>query len=421
MSLRNLLVCVFALLSTTAQAGENWPGWRGPTGDGHSDEKNLPLKWGGKSNENILWKAALLPEKAKPDQNQSSPIIWGQRAFVTVSYWPDKADPKGYPEHHLLCFDIKTGDRLWDTQIAPGPWKLSDLRGGYTCPTPATDGMLVYACFGSSVLAAVDFEGKIAWRKEIKPHAFDVAFAASPVLYKGAVILVCDQQGGKSIIYAFEGKTGDIRWETKRPKTSWAHSTPILAKVDGKMQLLTATDRGPQGVDPDTGAVLWFYTDSKQVGDTVSPTYRDGLIYVDSGRGGAGVCINATGSGDVSKTALKWRGPNIGEGFSSPILIGDNLYRLYGGGNLACWNWTTGTKVFQERLDGAEAACSPIATIDGRIYFLSANKSYVVQAGPKLEVLAVNTIGDGSRASAAVAAGRIYLKGTRFLYCIGTK
>jgi outer membrane protein assembly factor BamB len=416
-----ILACTLlaTLLVASGHAGENWPGWRGPTGDGQSDEKNLPLTWGGKTQENVLWKAPLLPDKAKPDQNQSSPIVWRQRVFVTVSYWPDGTDGKDYPEHHLLCFDAKTGNNLWDTIIPPGPWKLKDLRGGYTAPTPATDGNYVYASFGSAVLAAVDFQGKVAWRKEIKPHAFDVAWGASPVLFDGSVIVVCDQQANASTIYAFDGKTGEVRWERKRPKISWSHSTPLLAKVGAKMQLLTATHNGPQGLDPGTGEVLWSFTDSKQIGDTVTPTYRDGLLYIDSGRGSIGVCIDATGSGDVSKTPLKWKVAIGGEGFSSPVLVGDNLYRLASGGSLACWRWTSGELVFKERLEGAEHAVSPFASADGRIYFAGANKTYVLKAGPKLEVLAVNTLGDGSRASPAVAAGRIYLKGSRFLWCIG--
>jgi outer membrane protein assembly factor BamB len=408
------------LIGASIHAGENWPGWRGPTGDGQSDEKNLPLTWGGKTNENVLWKAPLLPDKAKPDQNQSSPIVWGQRVFVTVSYWPDGTTGKDYPEHHLLCFDAKTGDKIWDTVIAPGPWKLTDLRGGYTAPTPATDGTHVYASFGSAVLAAVDFKGKIAWRKEIKPHAFDVAWGASPVLFDGSVIVVCDQQSYASTVYAFDGKTGDVRWERKRPKISWSHSTPLLAKVGAKTQLLTATHNGPQGLDPATGDILWSFTDGKQIGDTVTPTYRDGLLYIDSGRGSMGVCIDATGSGDVSKTAFKWKAAIGAEGFSSPVLVGDHLYRNSSGG-LVCWHWKTGELAFKERLEGAETAASPFASADGRIYFASANKSYVLKAGPKLEVLAVNTLGDGSRASPAVAAGRIYLKGGRLLWCVGAK
>ena len=107
-------------------------------------------------------------------------------------------------------------------------------------------------------------------------------------------------------------KTGEIRWETKRPKVNWAHSTPILAAVNNKTQLITATHNGPQGIDPTTGEIIWYYHDSKQIGDTVSPIVRDGLCYVDSGRGGnPGVAIDATGAGDVSKTNLKWKTPSV--------------------------------------------------------------------------------------------------------------
>ena len=403
-------------------AGENWPAWRGPTGDGHSDEKNLPLTWGGKSQENILWKTPLFPsDKVRRDQNQSSPIVWGDRVFVTVSYWPEGTSDKDYPQHHVLCFGAKDGTKRWDTLIPPGPWKLTDLRGGYTCGTPATDGKHVYVNFGSAVVAAVDFQGQIAWRKEITPYKFDVAWAASPVLYQDTVIIVCDQIGKASTIYAFDGKSGELRWEKKRPNIDWAHSTPLLAKVGPKLQLLTATHRGPQGIDPATGEILWFYQDSKQVGDTVTPTVRDGLIYVDSGRGGdgGGIAVDATGSGDVSKTHLKWKVPNFRPGFSSPILVGDYLYRLQGGDLLSSWKWTTGEEVFKGRLEGADTAVSPFATADGLIYCASGNKSYVLKAGPKLEILARSDLGDSSRASPAVAAGRIYVKGGRFLWCVG--
>ena len=419
-----VFICVFviAAISLSAHAGENWPGWRGPTGDGQSDEKNLPLTWGGKSQENILWKAPLFPsDKVKRDQNQSSPIVWGDRVFVTFSYWPEGTTDKDFPEHHVACFSTKDGNKLWDTVIPPGPWKLTDLRGGYTAPTPATDGQRVYVVFGSAVVAAVDMQGKIAWRKDIKPYSFDVALGASPVVYEDKLIVVCDQLSKASTIYAFDGKSGEVRWERKRPSVSWAHSTPLLAKVGTKLQLLTATHNGPQGLDPATGEVLWFFKDSKQIGDTVTPTVRDGLLYIDSGRGSPAVAIDATGSGDISKTHLKWKLPSVSEGFSSPLSIGDYLYRLHSPGVLTCRKWSTGEQVYSERLEGVDPALSPIAAADGRIYCAGANKSFVLKAGPKAEVLATNTLGDGSRASPAVAAGRIYLKGGRFLYCIGTK
>ena len=235
------------------------------------------------------------------------------------------------------------------------------------------------------------------------------------------MILVCDHGVNPSTIYAFDAKTGDIRWETKRPKSGWAHSTPVLAKVDGKMQLLTATHNGPQGIDPATGNVIWSYRDSKQIGDTTTPTCRDGQVYVDSGRGGMGVCIDAKGSGDVSRSRRAGKSPPCPRDFP-PRSWSAHLYRLNNPGVVTCRQWSTGEQVYKsDRLDGVDHAVSPVATADGRLYFASAGKSYVLKAEPKFEVLAVNTLGDPGRASPAVAAGRIYLKGGKFLWCIGAK
>src|SRR5260370_3701863 len=175
-------------------AGEHWPGWRGPNGMGITDEKDLPLEWGGPNNINVLWKVPLFDsDKVRRDQNQSSPIVWGERIFVTTSYWPDGVALKAFPEHHLSCFHKADGKKLWDCKVPPGPWLLSDLRGGYTAPTPACDGRRVYVLFGSAVLAAVDLDRKLLWRKQIKPHAFDVAIGTSPVLYQDTVLLLADQ------------------------------------------------------------------------------------------------------------------------------------------------------------------------------------------------------------------------------------
>ena len=133
--------CVGLFLVAAARGGD-WPSWRGPTGQGITDEKDLPLTWGGKGDENVLWKARLpgTDGKAKLDQNQSSPVVWRDRVFVTASYWPAGVGQKEFPEHHVVCYRAADGRVLWDTKVAPGPWLLGDLRGGYTAPTPAADG-----------------------------------------------------------------------------------------------------------------------------------------------------------------------------------------------------------------------------------------------------------------------------------------
>src|SRR6516164_2125850 len=222
-------VLAMTLVCQSVPAGEHWSGWRGPTGMGFSDEKDLPLQWGGPKKTNVLWKVPLFDsDKVHRDQNQSSPIVWGERIFVTTSYWPEGVSQKEYPEHHLICFHKDDGKKLWDCKIPPGPWLLTDLRGGYTAPTPACDGKRVSVIFCSSVLAAVGFDGKIVWRKEIKPHNFDVAIGTSPVVYQDTVLILADLLANQSRLLAFDAKSGDLRWEQKRPKADWAHSTPVL-------------------------------------------------------------------------------------------------------------------------------------------------------------------------------------------------
>jgi outer membrane protein assembly factor BamB len=402
-----------------AAGAADWPGWRGPTGMGQTTEKGLPLHWGGNEGKNVLWKVHLFPDRntGRLDNNQSSPIVSAGRVFVTTSWWPAGVLEKEYPEHHVTCFK-SDGERLWDTRVPPGPWRLKDLRGGYTAPTPASDGERVYVVFGSSVIAALDFQGKIVWRKEIRPFNFDVAVGTSPVLYRDTVLLVCDQVSNTSRLLAFDRKTGALKWERKRPSASFTHSTPVLTRVGGKTQLLVAAAGEVQGLDPDSGKVLWW---CQAWGDTPSPVHGAGLVYCDSGRGNPGVAVDPTGSGNVSKTHLKWKVARVPEGFSSPVIVGGHLYRLHNPGVLHCWKLAGGKEVYVKRLDRVQTAASPIVTPEGRIYCASAGRSYVLKAGPDGEVLAVNDLGDDSQASPAVADGRIYLKGRKYLFCIGKK
>lgn len=398
-----LIVAVCASLGCLAR-GENWPQFRGPTGLGYATERDLPLSWNAKSGENIAWRAPL----PKSDNPYSSPIVWGDRVIVTcVTNQP--------VTHEVLCFAKADGKRLWQTSIDPGPLILKDLRGGYGAPTPCTDGDRVYVVFGSAVIAALDFEGKLAWRKELANHAFDVALGSSPILYRDTVILDCDQTGKTSSIIAFDRASGEIRWEAKRPETGFAHSTPVIVQVNGQPQMLVSASGAIQGIDPANGQILWRCAAQ---GDASSPAFGEGLVFSDSGRGGKAVCVDPTGQGDVSKTHLKWIYPQIPEGLSSPIIVGGGVWRTHNPEIVKCIKLATGELLFSERLPGVSTWASPIATSDQRIYFVSAGKSYVLKAGDKLEILATNEIGEENRASAAVSEGRIFVRGDKNLYCI---
>jgi outer membrane protein assembly factor BamB len=422
-SARHLVLALAAVACAVSLHAEDWPSWRGPTGMGQSTAKDVPTTWGGKEQKNVVWKSPLYEnEKVRRDQNQSSPIVVGDRIFVTLSFWPVGSKDKDFPEHHVICYSTVDGKKQWDVKVEPGPWLLSDLRGGYTVPTPASDGKTLVVAFGSSVIAALEMDGKLRWRKEIKPHSFDVCIGTSPIFYKDTVLFMSDlSKGSKSSnLLAFDVATGEVRYKALRPDSDWTHSTPVLVNLDGKTQLLVADANGPQGLDPDTGKKLWWFKTPQRTGDTTTPLFADGLVYCDSGRGGPGVAVEPTGTDELPASKVKWK-TNMPESFSSPVAVGKLMFRAVNPGVLTCVDLDTGKEVFRERAEKLDHAISPIATADGFIYFAAGGKSYVLKADRKADIVAVNDLDDPSKASAAIAGSRLYIKGGRNLYCIGEK
>lgn len=419
-----LAMAAAALMARQARA-DDWPQFRGPAGTGVTAEKNLPLKWGGEKAENVAWKSALVGE------GHASPVVWGDRVFITTVRWPEgKPDAKVIPEHHVLCYGAADGKPLWDTKIDPGAWRRDDFRsgpgGGYAAPTPATDGKRVFVVFASSVMAALDFDGKIAWRHEIKPHTFDVTIGSSPVLHGETVILLCAMaKASDSRLVAFAKADGQVAWETKLPRTGFGHSTPLLIDVKGKRQLVVlASGMGMNGeafqaFDPAGGKRLWW---CKGTGDASSPTYGSGILYGDSGRGGNGTAIDPAGEGDLGATHVRWTASGMTESIASPVIAADHVFRLQSPGVLRVWKVATGEETDKQRLQGLGSSwASPVADADGRLYFASGGKSYVLKAGPKPEVLAVNDLGDPNHASMAVSNGRLFIAGLKNLHCIAAK
>ena len=302
------------------------------------------------------------------------------------------------------------------TAVSTRIWQVVTSR--WTAPTPCADGKNVFVVFGSAVIASLDFEGKIVWRKALEKYNFDVALGSSPILHKDTVILDCDQNNKTSSFIAFDKATGDIKWEQKRPQAIYAHSTPVIVNVNGKLQMLVSANKTIESLNPDNGEMIWWCS---APGDASSPAFARNFVFADSGRGGKAVYVDATGTGDVAKTHLKWTFPQIPEGLSSAIIVGDLVFRTHNPESLKCLRLSTGEMVFTERLPGVSTWASPFATPDGTIYFASAGTSYVIKAGDKLEVLATNDIGEENRATPAVADGKIFLRGGKNLYCIGHK
>ena len=421
---RMTLLCsaaILAVLGSAAQA-EEWPQFRGPTGMGVTADKTLPVQWGGEKGENVAWKAPFVGE------GHASPVVWGDRVFITTVRWAGgKPDPAVIPEHHVLCYQASDGKLLWDTSVPPGPWRREDFRsgpgGGYAAPTPAVDGKNVFVVFGSSVMASLDLDGKIAWRQEIRPYTFDVTIGSSPVLFGDTILFLCAMaKPSDSRLVGFSKADGQVKWETKLPKTGYGHSTPLLIDVHGKPQLIviaTGKDEALQSFDPADGRRLWW---CKAAGDASSPAYGSGILYVDSGRGGNGFAVDPTGTGDVGATHVKWTSEKMGESIGSPLIVGDHVVRLQGGGVVKVWAAADGKETDKQRFEKLGSSwASPIVDGNGRIYFATGGKSYVVQSGPQLKILAVNDLGDPNHASPAVSRGRLYIAGLKNLYCIAAR
>jgi outer membrane protein assembly factor BamB len=406
------------LFTTCLCSAEEWPGWRGPRRTGHTDAVDLPLTWDGKTKENVLWKVAA-------DFGHSSPIVWGDRIFLTASVpkAPRSSHQKADNQlHRVACYRTKDGTKLWQTDIEPGSW---DTEFSFTAATPVSDGERVFALFGSGTVVSLDFKGKLLWQKKL-PGPFKAEWlSSSPVLYQDTLFVFVDVSNDVWML-ALDKKTGAVQRQLKRKQHDRGHnSSPLLVSVKDKVQLIIAGGGAVQALDPASDKVIW----SCKWGANRYPSLVSvpGLVFA-SGEGGESLAIDPTGEGDVSKTHVNWRLRKTPQGFGSPVIVGDYLYRASPPGILRCWKVSDGELVFEERVTGIPTFSSPVVTKDGRLYFAGAGKSCVIKAGAKLEVLAINDLGEGERnewtltgPSAAVSEGKIFLRGPKSLTCIGKK
>jgi outer membrane protein assembly factor BamB len=406
------------LLSAAFGGAGNWPQWRGPQRSGHTGEPDLPLTWDGKTQANVLWKVPA-------DFGHSSPIVWGERVFLSASV---RKLPKGSnqtadnQQHRVACYHTADGAKLWQTDIEAGAW---NTEFSFTASTPVTDGTHLYALFGSGTVAALDLDGKLLWQKKLSGPFKAEWLSSSPVLHQDTLFVFVDVSSD-SWLLALDKNSGAVKWDVKRKQHDRAHnSSPLLVVVKDRPQVVVACQGAVLALDPASGQEIW----SCKWGGNRYPSLvaAPDLVYV-TGEGGESLAIDPWGEGDVSKTHVRWRHQKAPQGFGSPVIVGDYLFRASPPGVLRCWNVADGALVFEEHVDGIPTYTSPVATKDGCVYFGSSDKTTVIKAGPKLEVLAQNVLeverhgeGGSSGPSPAVAMGRIFLRSPRTLYCIGKK
>ncbi len=391
----------------------DWPWWRGPSRNGiAADEAAPPTKFSDR--ENVVWKTKI------PGRGHSSPIVVGSRIYLTTA---DDAKQT----QSVVAFDRTSGKQLWQQEVSRGGFPGSiHSKNTHATPTVACDGERLFVTFvhHESVQAtALDLDGKQLWQITaglFNPQRYEYGYAPSPVIYRGTVIVAAEYDGD-SFLAAFDRAVGEEVWRTRRPENI-SYSTPSIARVAGRDQLLLSGADQVASYDPNSGKLLWSVPGTTAA--TCGTVVWDGDVVFASGGypGSETIAIRADGSGDVL-----WR--NNQKCYEQSMLAYDgHLYSLTGNGVVYCWRATDGKEMWNKRLGGPVSA-SPILA-GGHIYW--ANEKgvvFVFKPNPaKFELVAQNQLGTDAFASPAVSGDRLFLRvafrrgGTRdeYLYCLGS-
>lgn len=421
------------LLAGVALADPNWPQWRGPASAGISDEKNLPVEWS--PNKNIAWKTEI------PGRGQSSPVVWGDRIFLTSAIEGEKVDGVKPPvhfiegkefrhpdsrgadiKHKLLVYalDRKSGKILWERLVYEGLiYDEYHKRSSYAAPTPITDGKHVYFYFGSAGLYAFDFNGKQVWK--FNPGnlgTVGMGTGTSPVLDGNLLILQCDQEEGEgSFLIAIDKRTGKQAWKTDRKNgATWA--TPVLYRDGSRTVIITSAIESTIAYDAATGKELWRGPglDGNAVPTSV---IGHGMVYVNTGypkKNTLAFKLNGA-SGEVKEV---WSYKKGGAYITSPLLYGDYLYLSTDKGILTCLDARTGEVKYDNGRPPAPSTifASMVAYNDRILVTNDDGDTYMVKAGPSFEILGKNSVGESVQASPAIAQGSIFIRGVKHLFCI---
>ena len=395
----------------------NWPGWRGPRGDGTSLDAHAPTTWNGETGENIAWKNEI------PGSGHSSPIVWEDRVFV-VTCLDDSS------ERALLSLDRSTGKILWQKAVLAAPLEKKHTLNSFASGTPATDGKLVYVSFlapdfssqqertpGDMVVAAYDFDGNQKWLVKPGRFASTHGFCSSPVLFEDKIIVNGDHDGDGYIV-ALEGESGKELWRIARPNNTRSYVTPIIREFGGRTQLLLSGSKCVASYDPRSGQEHWRMDGPTE--QFVASLVDDGrLVYLTAGFPERHVlAINPGGSGHVGDEQIVWRTRKNCSYVPSPIVCGNYLLVAADDGIATCYEAASGKLQWTARL-GKHYSAS-LVTAGGLVYFLADDGLMkVVRPGPKLDVVAENPLAEYCYASPAISRGQIFIRGEKHLFCVG--
>jgi outer membrane protein assembly factor BamB len=449
LSRRSFLAGSLMALPTIAMASkseQNWPGFRGIGAQGIAEGYPTPATFHADTTtgkvSGVLWRSEI------PGLGHSSPIIWGDRIYVGTAvrlagkatlrtgYYGDVKPAQDNDEQKwmVMCFDKKTGKKRWEKIILTSkPATERHEKSSHANTTLITDGKRLIAFFGSEGLYCFDLNGKILWSKSLGVinnswRGIGWGYSSSPALYKDHIVLLCDDPKNP-FVAAFHLSDGRELWRTSRKDASeGSWGTPLIHSDGVRTQVVTNGWPYIVSYDLETGKELWRL---KGGGDIPIPTpfVADGLIVISNAHGGKSplFAVRPTAKGDISlkdgstsNEAIAWSVPNGGSYISTPVVYRGNIYLANYNGVLRCFDFKTGSKVYEERL-GKEAVCSSsLVAADGKIYCPTEDGIvHVIKAGAKLEVLAKNELGEPCLATPAISQGVIYFRTSGSLIAIG--
>jgi outer membrane protein assembly factor BamB len=394
-----------AALATAIVSAEDWPQFRGPTGQGHSTETGLPLEWG--ENTNVIWKIPV------PGRGWSSPAVANGRVWMTTA-----VDDRG-GSLRLLSVDVATGKLLTDTEVfrfrgGPAP----NVKNSHASPTPIVDGDRVYVHFGANGTAAVSADGKVLW-KIVLSYQSQHGNGGSPTLFEDLLIVNCDG-GDQAFVAAVDTRTGRIRWQTPRHQPfAQAYTTPLVIRAAGRDQLVSVGAYRAVAYDPRSGREIWRVRYGSGFSNVPRPVFGEGLVFIATGfQQPTLIAVRPDGTGDVTNSHVAWTLTRGAPYTPSPLLVGGELFVVSDIGIATCLDAKTGAVHWVQRLGGNYSA-SPIFA-DGRIYFLNEEgTATVVAPGRAFRVLARNALDGATLASIAVSNGSFYIRSDTHLYRIG--
>jgi outer membrane protein assembly factor BamB len=402
-----LLLCGMAFPSLAL--AENWPGWRGPRGDGTSAEANVPTQWDGVKGENVAWKTPL------PYGGHSSAIVFDEHVFVTGA---DEA----LPRRMLLALDRPTGGVLWEREVDPSPLEKKHKLNSWASGTPTTDGERVYVTFldeREMLVAAFDFEGREVWKA--RPGVFTSVhgYCSCPVVFEDLLIVNGDHDG-ESYLLGLNRATGQTVWKTPREYKTRSYCTPLIRTIEGRTQMILSGSKCVASYDPRTGKQLWLL-DGPTEQFVASPVMNAGLIFITGGFPDKHIlAIDPRGTGKISDDShVKWRHLNKGVSYvPSPVAADKFFFCVSDGGIGSCYDAVTGEVNWQERLGRHHSGS--LVTAGNKVYFPDDDGiTHVVNADAQLSVIAQNPLGEETYSSPAISHGQMFIRGEKHLFCIG--